>query len=306
MTASLILHHHDPSPFAEKIRVLFGIKTLAWQSVQVPMVMPKPDLTRLTGGYRGTPVLQIGSDIFCDTRLIALTIEERFPVPSVFLTGPLFNFGLQHWSDEAMFTPGSALALHENSKALPSAVSKDRKAYFDHLDFAAFKKDAPNFRAQFGAQGALIDRQLSDGRAFLSGDTPEWVDLNAYFNVWMADGHIPSAQTLFAEFDHLPAWHDRMKALGHGTRQEISVSDAHAIARDTAPEPVKAGAAWAEPTGLVPGDAVVVTNMHNAPMAVSGKLTAVSASEIVLHREDSDLGALAVHFPRIGYRLQRA
>jgi len=205
-----------------------------------------------------------------------------------------------------MFTPGSALALHENAEALPSAVSDDRKAYFDHLDFATFEKDAPHFRAQFGAQCAMIDRQLSDGRAFLSGDTPEWADLNAYFNVWMAGGHIPSAQALFAAFDHLPAWRDRMAALGHGTRHEISASEAHAIARDSAPEPVRPGTPWPEPTGLAPGDAVFMTNMHNAPMAVSGKLAGVSASEIVLHREDSDLGSLAVHFPRIGYRLERA
>ena len=46
--AELILHHHDPSPFAEKIRLVFGLKNLEWSSVQVPMIMPKPDLTRLT------------------------------------------------------------------------------------------------------------------------------------------------------------------------------------------------------------------------------------------------------------------
>ena len=50
--SELILHHYDLSPFAEKIRLALGLKGLAWRSVQAPMVMPKPDLIELTGGYR--------------------------------------------------------------------------------------------------------------------------------------------------------------------------------------------------------------------------------------------------------------
>jgi hypothetical protein len=50
--AELLLHHFDLSPFAEKVRLMFGIKRLAWKSVEIPMIMPKPDLTALTGGYR--------------------------------------------------------------------------------------------------------------------------------------------------------------------------------------------------------------------------------------------------------------
>ena len=41
--------------------------------------MPKPDLMPLTGGYRKTPVLQIGADIYCDTQLIMLELERRAP-----------------------------------------------------------------------------------------------------------------------------------------------------------------------------------------------------------------------------------
>ncbi|MBP7668694.1 MAG: glutathione S-transferase N-terminal domain-containing protein, partial [Burkholderiaceae bacterium] len=57
----LILHHYTMSPFAEKVRLILGHKGLAWRSVHIPPVMPKPDVTALTGGYRKTPVLQIGA-----------------------------------------------------------------------------------------------------------------------------------------------------------------------------------------------------------------------------------------------------
>ena len=51
-----ILHHYPASPFAEKSRLMLGLKRLAWASVTIPMVMPKPELVALTGGYRRTPV----------------------------------------------------------------------------------------------------------------------------------------------------------------------------------------------------------------------------------------------------------
>ena len=43
----LILHHYWMSPYAEKVRSILGFKRLAWKSVLIPIVMPKPDLTAL-------------------------------------------------------------------------------------------------------------------------------------------------------------------------------------------------------------------------------------------------------------------
>ncbi len=63
------------------------------------MIMPKPDLMPLTGGYRKTPVLQIGADIYCDTRLIARELERRFPSPTLFPGGNRgLSLALTHWS----------------------------------------------------------------------------------------------------------------------------------------------------------------------------------------------------------------
>ncbi|MBM4192074.1 MAG: hypothetical protein FJ196_03305 [Gammaproteobacteria bacterium] len=83
-----ILNHHDPSPFGEKIRLALGLKDLAWRSVQVSMVMPRPELCVLTGGYRKIPVLQFGADVYCDTRLIVRELERRHPQPTLFRKGP--------------------------------------------------------------------------------------------------------------------------------------------------------------------------------------------------------------------------
>ena len=83
----LILHHYPASPFSEKIRLILGYKGLRWKSVVIPMIMPKPDVIALTGGYRKTPILQIGADIYCDTALIARVLERLAPAPSLFPQG---------------------------------------------------------------------------------------------------------------------------------------------------------------------------------------------------------------------------
>ena len=68
--SELILHHYANSPFSEKVRLVLGLKGLSWRSVTVPVMMPKPDVLALTGGYRRTPFMQIGADIYCDSALM--------------------------------------------------------------------------------------------------------------------------------------------------------------------------------------------------------------------------------------------
>ncbi|MEO1358760.1 MAG: glutathione S-transferase N-terminal domain-containing protein, partial [Pseudomonadota bacterium] len=84
---SIILHQFDRSPYSEKIRLALRMKNLGWAAVEIPSIMPKPDLMPLTGGYRRTPVMQIGADIFCDTSIMLTELEKRFQIPALTLPG---------------------------------------------------------------------------------------------------------------------------------------------------------------------------------------------------------------------------
>ena len=77
--AEIIFHHYALSPFSEKIRRILAFKGLLWRAVDQPLMMPKPDLIALTGGYRRIPVLQIGADVYCDTALIARRLDTLYP-----------------------------------------------------------------------------------------------------------------------------------------------------------------------------------------------------------------------------------
>jgi hypothetical protein len=64
--AEIILHHYPLSPYSEKIRLALGLKGATWKSVEIPVWTPRPKLTPMTGGYRRTPILQIGAEFYCD------------------------------------------------------------------------------------------------------------------------------------------------------------------------------------------------------------------------------------------------
>jgi len=50
--------------------------------------MPRPDLNALGVQYRRIPVLTIGKDIYCDSRLILQKLEDRFPEGALGLEDP--------------------------------------------------------------------------------------------------------------------------------------------------------------------------------------------------------------------------
>lgn len=116
--SELILHHYPTSPFAEKARLLLGFKGLSWRSVNIPPMMPKPDLTALTGGYRKTPVLQIGADIYCDTALIARRLEQEKASPALFPEGrEMIAASFAAWADSVVFQHGVSLVFQPESMA---------------------------------------------------------------------------------------------------------------------------------------------------------------------------------------------
>ncbi len=121
----IILHHYEISPYSEKVRIGLGLKGLAWGSVEIPVIMPKPDLTALTGGYRKTPVLQIGADIYCDSQLIMRELERRHPTPSFYPAGRGAADALAWWAEKTTFSPAVSIAFAKKRDVLPEGFLED-------------------------------------------------------------------------------------------------------------------------------------------------------------------------------------
>lgn len=306
-----ILHHYPASPFAEKARLMLGFKGLKWKSVIIPVFMPKPDLVALTGGYRRTPVLQVGADVYCDTALIARVLERIAPSPSLYPYGESIAVeAIQHLADHVLFNITVPLAFQpEGLKVfLPDATPEFLEKFRE--DRAAMRKGGTvrrgslgECRAHLAHFGARIETQLHGGRTFLLGSAPCAADFAVYHVLWPME-RVPYARVLLEPFPKLLAWMARMKAIGHGSH--TAISGAKAIEQAKFAPPSKLWNAEAvETEGLALGDTAEVLPVDYAFDPVRGELVSCSSEEIVLRRADPRAGTVHVHFPRFGFQLRR-
>jgi glutathione S-transferase len=305
MSDELILHHYAGSPFSEKVRLVLGFKGLAWRSVIVPAIMPKPDVVALTGGYRRTPFLQIGADIYCDSALMCRVIEARAPAPSLYPVYPAEAGGaaeiLARWADTELFwtaipytmQPAGAAAIFAGlpPEAL-QAFGADRAAMTAGMRRANTRDATAALQTQLG----WLERQLQDGRAFLCGAAASIADFSAAQSIWYIR-RAPPVAGILAPFERVAAWFERVAAFGHGASAKLSSSDAITLARDATPAPV------ASPVEA--GQPVTVAATDYATDPVAGVLVGLSHERITLRREDERAGIVHVHFPRIGYSLKK-
>jgi glutathione S-transferase len=300
----VILHHFDASPFSEKIRLIFGIKKIAWTSVLISRIMPRPDLMPMTGGYRRTPVLQIGADIYCDTQCIMRELERRFPEPSLLPRGTEgLAWGSAMWTDRPFFQNTVNLVFGSLADKVPADFIADReKLRGAKFDVAAMKSAIPQMRDQFRAHLAWIDTQLGDERTWLAGEAPSLLDINAYMNLWYARSNLEGADDLLAEFDHTRAWAGRLRAIGHGARTEMSPAEALDLAANLAPETAELHDPN-DPNGRKVGDKVEVAPDDYGKVRVAGEIVALSPQHIAIRRHDPRAGEVVVHFPRAGFMI---
>lgn len=311
----IVLHHYPRSPYAEKVRVALGLKGLAYYSVDIPPWMPKPDLMPLTGGYRRTPVMQVGADVFCDTLIILRQIERVHPSPSFFPGGSDGLATALGWGiEKSIFIPAIGVIVSLTGHNYPRELVEDRLPFFGFsLEQADMAPKLGLFVNRLNAHFAWLGQILADGRRFLLGAEPSAADLCAYHPLWhlrRAGGDREAAEKIIGLLPTMRAlapWMDRMAAIGHGTPHDLPAAAALDIAARASPaELAGADAVAGMLPGLKPGDPAGVTPDDAGRDTVTGTLVAVTAQEIVLRRTDPRVGDINVHFPRAGFDIEPA
>jgi glutathione S-transferase len=303
----LILHHYASSPFSEKVRLVLGYKGLAWRSVTVPVMMPKPDVIALTGGYRRTPFLQVGADIYCDTALMCRVVERLQPEPTPY---PDESAGLAEivaqWADSALFWSAIPLTLQSGGgpHVMPDSSPEFLKAFGADratMTTGVRRLSPPDAGVAVAAYLERLDALLADGRPFLLGALPSIADFSCVQSIWFMHHAPPLAAQLDARAQ-LAAWSARVQAFGQGTATLLSSGDAIAIARaadEHAPVAVEAG------LGYAAGEAVTVNPTDYGADPVPGMLVGLTRDRVTIERTDERAGTLHVHFPRLGFQIRK-
>jgi glutathione S-transferase len=302
---SIILHHYPMSPYSEKIRLALGLKEIAWQSVIISPVTPRPDLIPMTGGYRRTPVMQVGADIYCDTQLILRTLERLHPQPSLF---PGRTQGevtaLTWWWDRSTFLPAVGVVAALNADRFTPDFIEERRQF---LGFSLTEMPAklPFYLQQLAAHFDWLLWMLDRGGKFLLGDAPSAADLTAYHTIWFLRQNGGGKAETLLPIGKLAGWYERVTAIGHGKPRELPSTAALVIARAAEPAPPHI-AADGDPSGLKPGQRITVTPDDMGRDPVEGVLVAADSQEIIIRRNDEKTGAMQVHFPRAGFEAKPA
>lgn len=307
--SDIILHHYPNSPFAEKVRSLLGYKQLAWKSVVIPRIMPKPDLLALTGGYRRTPVMQIGADIYCDSALIADVLERIAPNPSLYPTrmaGLARTLG--QWADGTLFWTAIAYCFQPAGvpAIFPGLTAQEIQAFV--ADRSAMRAGARRMTPG-EATGSLaiylrrLEDMLSGGSAFLLGDRPTIADFSCYHPVWFIRRTTPLAGIL-NDTPRLLAWADRMQAIGHHEHEDMKPARAIEIAR-TGQALDTSAMKFVDTHGIALGEQVSIMPTDYALDPVEGELVLATENELAVRHSDERAGTTVVHFPRIGFQLNK-
>jgi glutathione S-transferase len=314
----LYFHHYVTSPFAEKIRLIFGLKGLTWHSVLQPSIMPKPDLQALTGGYRRIPILQIGNEIVCDTTLIADVLEHLAPAPSLFPNGCEGAARVvAQWADSTVFAaamaynfqPAGAAELFAGQSSETGALfAADRKAMRGGGARLA-SEDAEGFFRSY----LLRMNQMLKGQAFMFGAEPSIADFSCYHALWFTR-RLKSVASILNDYSDILPWMDRLAALGHGAEVTSDTASSLALSRaagasgqSSLPAVLQAFLNPKEHVDthrLAVGQRVGITAESFGLEVSEGELLGACASHYTIGRVDQVAGKVRVHFPRVGFILK--
>jgi glutathione S-transferase len=303
----IILHQYVNSPFSEKIRKIFAHKKISWRAVEQPVIMPKPKLIPLTGGYRRIPVLQIGADIYCDTGIIIRKIDETFPEPTLYPGGlEAAAHTMNIFADRRLFWSTTPVIFAKLGASVPKEFIEDRSKMMQGADFGQVAMQAPDARNQLRAYLDILDRQL-ESTEFLLGNSFSLADAACFHPVWFLQAE-PSSFEIAQKFSNLMSWFKRVDAMGHGDMKGMDPDEALKIAKEATPS------AHQHPRDIESGDSdqprlgtqVAVTPDDYGFDPVVGTLVCNATYEIAVGREEPTLGKIVNHFPKIGFRIRGA
>lgn len=263
------------------------------------MVAPKPDLTALTGGYRKTPVLQVGADTYCDTDCIVRVLDRLEPEPSLFWPATeALSLMIGPWQGE-LFWNAVQLA-GATGDVFPEGFVEDRdKMIPGGLDVEKMLVEIPATRDRLRAKLGMLEGLLAEGRPDVLGEHASLADFSVFHPLFALKTLGPTAEVL-EPYTAVRAWLERVDAFGHGSFTQLESADAVAIARRSTPA-TAAGADAADPNGRKPGDRVRIVHESFGNDPVSGELVSSSAQQIAIRREDERAGEVVVHFPHEHY-----
>src|ERR1700750_2143670 len=186
-------------------------------------------------------------------------LERRHPTPSFYPAGRGAADALAWWAEKTTFSPAVSILFAKKPDVLPEGFLEDRAKFSGrNIDPAAMLAAVPNLLDQLRAHFDWLDQALGDGRSVLQGDAVGLAALAAYHPIWFLRQKFGPAPAPLDGFPRLLTWAERIAAIGHGTRSQMSAQQALDVARN-ATSIAGASVDARDPISRKPGQTVTVT-----------------------------------------------
>jgi glutathione S-transferase len=304
--SDLILHHYWPSPFAHKIRLALGLSGISWKSVEIPRVPPKPLLTPLTAGYRRTPVLQNGADIYCDTQNIvrALTeITDNHRLLPAGIYGKILAF--TDWADGAVFNLAARVVLTSALDTAPPEFIQDRGGLYFGPNWTpeGLKSELPGVILQLAAHLNSIDQGLSNQGGFLSNDL-SYADVTISYLAWFIRGRWDQGPEFLRQFVNIERIEREVHEAVREVYEDLTAEDAREIAANSES---RSPSGVTEQCGVTLKQGMQVAIKPQAQTSdppVIGRLRYLDRVRVSVDHHAPEVGDVVVHLPVAGYQIQ--
>ncbi|CAO3625439.1 unnamed protein product [Cunninghamella blakesleeana] len=305
----VVLHFYSLSPFANKIAWILNYKKVDYKWVNISVQEPRPQRRYLDGGYTKTPILQIGNQVFCDTKTIIAELEKRYPTPSLYPTHhqkdqsstQLLCTGLNYLLENAVFL---AIPTQFPLDLLPKKLLEDRAKFAGkELNIEKQKALQPYLKLDLEAQLERIVKHLDNGKNgswILNTDTPSDADFTLALDTFFAI-NVLGEDFLKERFPKLVNHFESLMALADPGRiyelDEISPEDALVIAKNQQSTPSSSITFPGKSELFSLGQKVAVTPLDTGKTPAIGTLVALSPERVTIKISNDLTGDVYVHFP---------
>ncbi|KAL6712695.1 hypothetical protein ACN47E_000572 [Coniothyrium glycines] len=320
-----ILFHYPASIYSHRVLWYLWLRDIPYDECIQPSVMPRPDLASIDVGYRKMPVLAIGKDVYCDSRLIISKLEALFPNSSLApLSAPQEGVRrlFENWTiDGGIFTHTVKLMPYwlETSLLQSKSFLDDRQILMGGRRMTAQTMEAgrPDGLQHLRQAIDLLENTfLADGREWVLGtEKPSVADIDAVwpFEWLIVDkgmrGSLPSEHFSEDKYPKVYAWVIRFMAEVEKKKNQRA---GRPISLDgsSMKESLLNATSMAEhvdfdgndPLKLALGDEVEVFPSDYGQMGkTNGAVIGLTTHEVVIRNK---LG-LHVHFPRWNFRIKK-
>lgn len=260
----------------------------------------------LTAGYRRTPVLQSGADVYCDTQNIvrALTeITDNHQLLPTKLSGKILAF--TDWADGAVFNLAARVVLTSALDTAPPEFIQDRGGLYFGPNWTpeGLKSQLPGVILQLAAHLNSIDSGLSSQGGFMSNDL-SYADVTIAYLAWFIRGRWDQGPEFLQQFANIERIEREVHEAVREVYEDLSAEDALKIAvksESRSPSGVTEQSGVALKQGM---QVAIKPQAETSDQPVVGRLRYLDRFRVSIDHHAPEVGDVVVHLPVAGYQIQ--